>query len=81
MALPFTNYIFCHFHATYMDSMTGDPALKKIQINKWDLTMNGYARFDESLTMGHFLNELLILYMKFANLVPLGRHLYERDDW
>ena len=43
--------------------------------------MNGYARFDESLTMGYFLNELLILYMKFANVVPLGRHLYERDDW
>ena len=43
--------------------------------------MKAYARFDESLTMGYFLNELLILDMKFANLVPLGRHLYERDDW
>ena len=31
--------------------------------------------------MGYLLNELLILDMKFANLVPLGRHLYERHDW
>ena len=29
VALPFTNYIVCHFHATYVDSITGDPALKK----------------------------------------------------
>ena len=43
--------------------------------------MKAFARFDESLTMGHFLNEHLILDMKFANLVPLGRHPYERDDW
>ena len=43
--------------------------------------MKAYARFDESLTMGYFLNELLILDMKFANLVPLGHHLYERDEW
>ena len=43
--------------------------------------MKVYAGFDESLTMGYFLNELLILDMKLANLVPLASHLYERDDW
>ena len=43
--------------------------------------MKAYARFDKSLTKVYFINELLILDMKFANLVPLGRHLYERDDW
>ena len=42
--------------------------------------MKAYARFDECFTMGYFLNELLTLDMKFANLVPLGCHLYERDD-
>ena len=38
-----------------MDSMTGNPALKKIKIDKWDLKMRAYARFEESLTMGYFL--------------------------
>ena len=43
--------------------------------------MRTYARFDESLTIRYFLNELFILDMKLANLVPLGHNLYERDDW
>ena len=43
--------------------------------------MEAYAGFDESLTMGYFLNELIILDMKFANIVPLWRHLHEQDDW
>ena len=55
VALPFANYIVCDFHATYMDSMTGNPALKNIKIDKWDLKMKAYARFEESLTMGYFL--------------------------
>ena len=38
-----------------MDSMTGNPAFKKIKIDKWNLNMKAYARFEESLTMGYFL--------------------------
>ena len=53
-----------------MDSMTGDPSF--FILDKWDLTMKAFTRFEEILTVGYFLNELLILDMKFANLVPLG---------
>ena len=42
--------------------------------------MKAYARFDEILNVGYFLNELSILYMEFVNLAPLWRHLYGRDD-
>ena len=44
-------------------------------IFKGDLTMKAYARFDEILTLGYFLKELSISDAKFANLVPLWRHL------
>ena len=41
--------------------------------------MKTYARFDEIL-MGYFLIGFSILDVKFANLSPLWRHLYGRND-
>ena len=38
--------------------------------------MKAYPGFDEILAVGYFLNGLLILGEKFANLVPLWRHQY-----
>ena len=49
----------CHFGATYMDGMTGDP-LFLFEIFKGDLTMKDYARSDETLTVGYLLNALSI---------------------
>ena len=43
--------------------------------------MKAYARFGEILNVGYFLYGLSSLDVKFANLVPLWRHLYGRDDW
>ena len=40
--------------------------------------MKAYARFDEILTAGYFLNGLSILDVKFANLVPIY-HLLRED--
>ena len=42
--------------------------------------MKAYARFHEVLNVGYSLNGLSILDVKFANLVPLWRHLYGQDD-
>ena len=42
--------------------------------------MKAYARFDEVLIAGYFLNGLSILDVKFADLAPIWRHLYGRDD-
>ena len=43
--------------------------------------MKAYARSDEILNVGYFLNGLLILDVKFANSVLLWHHLYGRHDW
>ena len=42
--------------------------------------MKACARLDEILNAGYLLNGLSILELKFANLAPLWRHLYRRDD-
>ena len=42
--------------------------------------MNAYERFDESHTVVVF-SKWTILDMKFANFLPLWRHLYGHDDW
>ena len=53
VALLFANYIVCHFGATYMDGMTGDPPFI-VYICKGDTAVEAYARFDEILTVGYF---------------------------
>ena len=42
--------------------------------------MKAYAKHDEILSVGHYSNELSILDVKLANLVPLWRFLNVRDD-
>ena len=50
-------------------------------IFKGDLTIQAYVWFGEILTMRYFLNGLPIIDLKFADLVPLWRHLYGLHDW
>ena len=80
MALNSLNNIVCHYGTTYKDGMTGDP-LFLFWIFKGDLTMKAYAMFEEILNVGYLLNGFSILDARFANFVPLLRHLYGRDDW
>ena len=43
--------------------------------------MKAYAKFVEVLTDGYFLNGLSVFGVKFANEVPLWRHLYGQHNW
>ena len=42
--------------------------------------MKGYARFEDILKAGYFFNGLSILDAEIANIVPLWRYLYGRDE-
>ena len=64
-----------------MAGMVGEPPPVLFWVDKEDLAMKAYARSDEILNVGYFLNGLLILDMKFANSVLLWHHLYGRHDW
>ena len=50
----------CHFGATYMDGMNGDPPFL-FEIFQGDLIMKAYAKFDEILTAECLQNWLTIL--------------------
>ena len=69
----------CHFGATYIDGMTSDP-LFILDIQR-GLKMKSYARFDEILNAGYFLNGNSILDVTFTNHMPISRHLCGRNDW
>ena len=44
------------------------------------MALKGFAKFDDILMVGYFLNGTSILDVKLANLVPLWP-TYTRDDW
>ena len=59
----FANNIVCHFATTYMDGET--PFL--FVIFKGGMTMIAYAKFNEFLTVGYFLNGLLDVTVTLLN--------------
>ena len=68
--------LFATLAPRHIDGSTGDPIfLLDIQRGPDN------ERFDEILIVGYFLNTLLILDVKFANLAQHWRHLSGRDDW
>ena len=73
MTLPFAHYVVCHFGATYIDGMTGNPPPPFIL----DIQRGpGIERFDEILIVGYFLNRHSILDVQFANFsATLAPHI------
>ena len=63
-----------------MDGKAGDPPFF-IWDFQGDIIVKAYAKFVEVLTDGYFLNGLSVFGVKFANEVPLWRHLYGQHNW